>query len=81
MCWGAGKGLENSYEQLLFGATKREAMEGEVLRVAGQQQNIEQRDCIRQGQKHTVVLRIKLMKRDRVSVQERLCLRWVTRSK
>ncbi|EOB04369.1 hypothetical protein Anapl_08902 [Anas platyrhynchos] len=58
----------------------REAMEGEMLRVAGRQQNIEQRDCIRQGQKHTVVLRIKLMKRDRVSVQERLRLRYMVLS-
>lgn len=37
---GAGKGLENRDKQFLLDAIKREEVEGEMLEVAGQQQNI-----------------------------------------
>lgn len=59
---GAGKGLENRDKQFLFDAIKREEVEGEMLKVAGQQQNIGWRGGICQGQKRTRIVRIKLMR-------------------
>lgn len=59
---GAGKGLENRDKQFLLDAIKREEVEGEMLEVAGQQQNIGWRDSICQGQKHAVTVTIKIMR-------------------